>query len=128
MNGIGVKARIVMTTCGNFGESNLDQRKQTNPLSDLVAERSKHTFLICVFYRQGVMELPVDNLCLRKLWTFGSRTIAQRNHEVESKARNILRCLRGSAFQVDVNFSHYFDRKRVNVSAFDASANYLKMS
>src|SRR5262245_52464005 len=113
MNRISVKARIVMSASGNCGESNLDQRKQTDAFSDLVAERSKHAFLICVVYsRQGVMEPPMHNLCFRKLRTFGSRTIAQRNHEVETKARNILRCFRRSAFQVNVNFSHHLHRKR----------------
>jgi hypothetical protein len=117
-----------MSACGDPGESNLDQCKQTDALSDLVAERSKHSFLICVVYsRQGVMELPMHNLCFLKLRTFGSRTIAQRNHEVETTARNILCCFRSSAFQINVNFSHHFDCKRVNVSSFDASANYLKM-
>jgi len=128
LNGIRVKAPIVMSACSDLDESSLDQRKQADALSDLVAERSKHTFLICVVYsRHWVMELPMHNLCFRKLRTFGSRTIAQRNHEVETGARNIVCRFRGSPFQVNVNFSHHFDRKRVSVPTFDASTNYVKM-
>src|SRR5262245_23219583 len=94
MNGIRMKARIVMTARGDFGESNLDRRKQTNALSDLVAERSKYPFLICVFYRQGVIELPVHNVRLWKVRTFGSGAIAQSGHRIVPRLSSDRRALR----------------------------------
>src|SRR5262249_53563315 len=98
MNRIRSK-RIAMRAAVNFCESNLDQRKQTDTLSDLVSERSKHTFLIRGFYRgQGVRELPMQDLRLGKLRAFVSGTIAERNHEVETNTRNVLHSCRSLAF------------------------------
>ena len=80
------------------GESNLDQSKKADALSDLVAKRLKHPFPLCVICGKRVLELPVHEFRFVELGTFESRTLRQRNHKVETSTHYVLCCLRAFSF------------------------------
>jgi len=65
------------------GESNLDQSKKADALSDLVAKRLKHPFPLCVICGKRVLELPVHEFRLVESGTFESGALTQRNHKIE---------------------------------------------
>ena len=73
-----------MTYMCGCGEADLDQRKQTQTLSNLIAKRLKHAFLLRLIPRsRRIVEPPMDHFRFLELWTFGSGTVGQRNHKVE---------------------------------------------
>ena len=118
----------MVSPCVACCEANLDQRKETNTLSDLITKRLKHTFLFREIRRsQWVVQLPVHEFCSWELRTFASGAAAQRDHKVEAAVRKVLHCLRCSSLQVNTDIFHHLDGEWMSISALDSSTGYLKM-
>jgi hypothetical protein len=62
-----------------------------------------------------------------KLRALESRPVAQRNHKVERRIRDVLRHFSRSSLQINTDLFHDFNRERMSLSVLDPSAGHFKM-
>jgi hypothetical protein len=127
----GMKAQfssVLLWKLSNSGNPSVDQSKQTDAMSYLIAQRSEEAFPFRVIHdRQRIIEMPVYEFGLRKTGAFRPRTITQRDHEVEAIAQNVVRGFCSPSSKINTDLLHHLDRKRMSLSTVDACASNVKM-
>jgi hypothetical protein len=107
----------------NSGNSSLDQSKQADAMSYLIAQRSEQAFPFRVIHdRQRIIEMPVYEFRFRKTGAFRPRTITQRDHEVEAVTQNVVRGFCSPSSKINTDLLHHLDRKRMSLASLRSSA------
>jgi hypothetical protein len=97
--------------------ADLNEDKQADTLSDLVANSLKYSFLFRFIQRtQGIVDLPVNELSVWKVGALRPGQVAQCNDEVEIRFADVTHGFRDSVFKVNADLLHNFDREGMNSS------------